>query len=107
MATPIVTKNLRINQESGLEEVLKVWAVNINAETEMIDVMYKIYEILPSGLERLSSGEKHYYRYNHPNNMSFNTWRNSSLGQGITQAIFLTLENYPILEQNIEPPVEG
>lgn len=102
MATPIVIKNLGINQESGLEEILKVWSVYINAETEIIDVMYKIYEVLPSGLERLNSGEKHYYRYNHPNNMSFDTWRNSPIGIGISQAIEGTINDYPNLEQNIE-----
>jgi hypothetical protein len=106
MSTPIVTKNLGINQESGLEEVLKVWSVFTNAETEIIDVMFKIYELLPSGLERAVSGEKHYYRYNHENNMAFDNWRNSVIGKGIAQAIDRTISDYPNIEQNIDPRKE-
>jgi hypothetical protein len=107
MITPIVTKNLGVNQETGLEEVLKVWSVYIDAESELILVGYKIYILGTTGVEVKESHKIEYSRYNHPNNMSFDMWRNSPLGQGITQAIYLTLENYPILEQNIEPPVEG
>jgi hypothetical protein len=106
MATPIVIKNIGINQESGLEEILKVWSVFTNAETEIIDVMFKIYELLPSGLERVVSGEKHYYRYNHENNMAFDNWRNSVIGTGISQAIDRTISDYPNIEQNIDPRKE-
>jgi len=98
--TEIVVKNLGVNVETGLEEVLKVWTVYINAETEVIDVMYKIYEVLPSGLERQVGGERHYYRYNSLTNPAFNNWRNSSIGIGITAAINTTLTNYPNLEQS-------
>jgi hypothetical protein len=98
--TEIVTKNLGISTETGLEEILKVWTVYINAETEIIDVMYKIYEALPSGLERPVGGERHYYRYNSETNQAFNNWRNSPIGAGITAAIEATLKNYPNLEQS-------
>jgi hypothetical protein len=96
--TEIVTKNLGINAETGLEEILRVWSVNINADTEVIEVMYRIYEILPTAMERQVS-EKTYYRYNSETNKAFDNWRNSPIGQGITQAIDATLNNYPNLEQ--------
>jgi hypothetical protein len=103
MSTPIVTKNLGVNQETGLEEVLKVWSVYIDAETELILVGYKIYILGTTGVEVKESHKIEYSRYNHPNNMSFDMWRNSPIGRGITQAIEGTLVDYPNLEQNIQP----
>jgi hypothetical protein len=97
--TEIVTKNLGINAETGLEEILRVWSVYINADTEVINVMYRIYEVLPTGIERQVS-EKNYYRYNSETNPAFDNWRNSSIGQGIIAAIDATLKNYPNLEQS-------
>jgi len=73
MATPITTKDLGINPETGLQEILKVWKVNIE-----------------------------YGRYNHPSNMAFDNWRNSLIGKGIAQAIEGTIVNYPNINQIIE-----
>jgi hypothetical protein len=103
MSTPIVTKNLGVNQETGLEEVLKVWSVYIDAETELILVGYKIYILGTTGVEVKESHKIEYSRYNHPNNMSFDIWRNSPIGRGITQAIEGTLLDYPNLEQTTQP----
>ncbi len=103
MSTPIITKNLGVNQETGLEEVLKVWSVYIDAETELILVGYKIYILGTTGVEVKESHKIEYSRYNHPNNMSFDMWRNSTIGRGITQAIEETLVDYPNLEQNTQP----
>ena len=99
MATPIVTKNLGINTELELEQVLKVWSVDIDAETEIIKVKYKIYTLSPTGIEVAVTPMLEYGRYNHVNNMAFDTWRNSPIGQGITHAINGTLQSYPNLEQ--------
>jgi hypothetical protein len=102
MITPITTKDLGINSDTGLQEILKVWEVNISARTELIRVIYEVVTISPTGLEIKSSKDLEYTRYNHPNNMSFDMWRNSPIGRGISQAIEGTINDYPNLEQNIE-----
>ncbi len=105
MATPITTKNLGINQETGLEEILKVWEVNTSARKELIRVVYEIVTLSPTGIEIKSSGDLEYGRFNHPNNMAFDTWRNSPLGQGITAAIDGTIAGYPIIDQDNSDPI--
>lgn len=107
MITPITTKDLGINSETGLQEILKVWEVNISARTELIRVIYEIVTISPTNLEIKSSGDLEYTRYNHPNNMSFDMWRGSPIGIGISQAIEGTIADYPNLEQSTKPPVES
>jgi hypothetical protein len=102
MATPITTKDLGKNPETGLQEILKVWKVNIDAEIELITVGYKIYTISPTGVEIKESQIIEYGRYNHPSNMAFDNWRNSLIGKGIAQAIEGTIVNYPNINQIIE-----
>ena len=46
--TPITTKSLGINQELGLEQELKVWQVNIDARSEVINVVYEIVTYSPT-----------------------------------------------------------
>jgi hypothetical protein len=105
MATPIVTKDLGINSETGLQEILNVWEVNTSARKELIRVVYEIVTLSPTGVEIKTTGDLEYGRFNHPNNMAFNTWRNSILGQGIAQAIANTINNYPIIDQDISDPI--
>lgn len=108
MATPITTKDLGINPETGLQEILKVWRVNIDAEIELITVGYKIYTISPTGIEIKESQIIEYGRYNHPRNMAFDNWRNSPIGEGIAQAIATTINaSYPNMNQFIPEEINS
>lgn len=104
MPTPITTKNLGVNPQTGLEEVLKVWEVNTSARKELIRVVYEVITLSPTGVEVATSGDQEYGRFNHPNNMAFDAWRNSQLGIGIAQAIAGTIADYPNINQNIADP---
>jgi hypothetical protein len=105
MATPIVTKDLGINSETGLQEILNVWEVNTSARKELIRVVYEIVTLSPTGVEIKTTGDLEYGRFNHPNNMAFDTWRNSPLGIGIAAAIAGTITTYPDINQNIDDPI--
>lgn len=105
MATPITTKDLGTNPVTGLQEILKVWEVNTSARNEIIRVVYEIVTLSPTGVQVKTTGDLEYGRINHPNNMAFDTWRNSVLGQGIAQAIANTINNYPIIDQDISDPI--
>lgn len=99
MITPVTTKNLGINSVTGLEEILKVWEVNINSKIELIRVVYEIVTLSPTGIVVASSGNLEYTRYNSSTNPAFDNWRNSSIGAGITAAIDTTLAKYPNIDQ--------
>lgn len=98
--TPIITKQLEPNLITELNEELRVWEVHISARDEKIRVLYEIITLAPNGEVVKTSGDMNYYRYNSETNEAFNTWRNSPIGQGITQAISGTLKDYPDLEQS-------
>lgn len=95
--TPITQKDLGINEVTQLQEILKVWEVNISSETETIEVKYEVVTLSPTNVEISTTGRLSYYRRNTEENKAFDFFKNSPIGQGIIQAINGTLNNYPNL----------
>jgi hypothetical protein len=99
--TPITTKSLGINQELGLEQELKVWQVNIDARSEVINVVYEIVTYSPTNTIIKNEYPLQYIRFNDTNGqMMFDHYRDSVIGQSIISAINQTLDNYPNLNQS-------
>lgn len=97
--TPIATKDLGINETTGLNERLVVWQITIDSQSEKIVVVYKIQTISPTGIVIAETENMTYERFNSDHNDKFNQLRNSQVGQMITGLIEQDLNEYPNLAQ--------
>lgn len=108
--TPITTKDLGLDKETGLNKELQVWQLLIDTKSEKITVVYDIVLLSPTGLVVSVLETKTYYRYNYKggidgggnkinDNLMFDYYRNSDLGKGIISLIEKTIADYPNVEQ--------
>lgn len=96
--TPLATQSIGINEEIGLEQVVKIWRFEVNAKVERIYVSYEVETLSPTGIV-LSTTNGCFERYNGDENKQFDALRDSQIGQAITGMLANDLKNFPNFEQ--------
>lgn len=98
--TPIAQKSIGVNQTTGLEQIVKIHQINIDAKAEKIVVVYDVDTISPTGVVVATESNKTFERFNGEVNKKFDALRNSPIGQGITALLTSDLDSYPSMDQN-------
>ena len=86
MNTPIAIKDFGMDSVSGMNKQLIVYGLNINTDTQTIEVNYKIVLVSPTGLQ-FEQSRYSYIRDNNTPVMHFDTLQASQIGIGIKSVI--------------------
>jgi len=111
MPTPVKTKDLGIDEPTGLQKELQVWRIEVDAKAETVNVYYDIVLKSNGVAAAVVESNKNYLRYNRPAevdaegneirpaNMKFDALRSSPVGQGVEALIQQDINNYPDIDQ--------
>jgi len=106
------TKDLGLDEDSGLQKQVQFWNIDINGKTEVVTVKYDIVLLAPKGQVVKILETNQYRRFNRPDilddegnvilpaNMKWDQLKESATGKGILEMIDLDVKNYPDLKQN-------